>query len=387
MRTLEASSSCIVWNFIFIIWMVIIISSLVGSSTSSVCEFEGMFNFGDSNSDTGGFYSAFPPQVSPYGKTYFKKPVGRASDGRLIVDFLAQALGLPFLSPYLQSIGSDYRHGANFANSASTVIPPTASLFVSGLSPFYLGIQLRQMEQFKARVGDLFNQQKIRFGANLPSPDIFGKSIYTIYIGQNDFTSKLAYGGINALRGYIPQIISQIDATIKELYLQGGRTFLVFNLGPIGCYPGYMVEIYHESSDVDEFGCVVSHNNVVYEYNKLLQETLTQTRGSLKGASLIYVDTHSTLLKLFQYPTTYGFKYSTKACCGHGGGDHNFNPKILCGNLAASACHDPQNYVSWDGIHLTEAANKIVTRTILNGSIFHPPFPLHIHCDLEPIDD
>ncbi|MCD7460759.1 hypothetical protein HAX54_044340 [Datura stramonium] len=44
--------------------------------------------------------------------TYFKKPVGRATDGRVLLDFLAQALGLPFLSPYLQSIGSDYKHAS-----------------------------------------------------------------------------------------------------------------------------------------------------------------------------------------------------------------------------------------------------------------------------------
>lgn len=61
---------------------------------------------------------------------------------------------MPYLSPYLQSIGSDYTHGANFATSASTVLIPTTSFFVSGLSPFALTIQLRQMEKFKAKVHD-----------------------------------------------------------------------------------------------------------------------------------------------------------------------------------------------------------------------------------------
>jgi len=65
----------------------IMISSLI-SSSYSICDFKGIFNFGDSNSDTGGFDSAFPAQPGPYGMTYFKKPVGRSSDGRLIVDFL-----------------------------------------------------------------------------------------------------------------------------------------------------------------------------------------------------------------------------------------------------------------------------------------------------------
>lgn len=67
----------------------------------------------------------------------------------------AQALGLPFVSPYLQSIGSDFRHGANFATLASTVRLPQTSLFVSGVSPFSLAIQLNQMKQFKARVDEL----------------------------------------------------------------------------------------------------------------------------------------------------------------------------------------------------------------------------------------
>lgn len=65
----------------------VMISSLVDSSYS-LCDFEAIFNFGDSNSDTGGFHTSFPAQPGPYGMTYFKKPVGRSSDGRLIVDFL-----------------------------------------------------------------------------------------------------------------------------------------------------------------------------------------------------------------------------------------------------------------------------------------------------------
>jgi GDSL-like Lipase/Acylhydrolase len=42
-----------------------------------------MFNFGDSNTD-GGNNGALN---LPYGETYFHKPTGRNSDGRIIVDF------------------------------------------------------------------------------------------------------------------------------------------------------------------------------------------------------------------------------------------------------------------------------------------------------------
>lgn len=45
----------------------------------------------------------------------------------------AEALGLPCISPYLKSIGPDYKHGANYARLASTVLLPNASLFVTGI--------------------------------------------------------------------------------------------------------------------------------------------------------------------------------------------------------------------------------------------------------------
>lgn len=88
-----------------------------------------------------------------------------------------------------------------------------------------------------------------------------------------------------------------------------------------------------------------------------------------------------------------GLKYGTKACCGHGSGAYNFDPNVYCGNtkvingktVTATPCSDPYNYVSWDGIHASEAANKLITQAILNGSYFDPHFPLHALCDLQPI--
>lgn len=371
----------------------VVLAASFGHSSCSKCEFKAIFNFGDSNSDTGGFWAAFPAQSGPFGTTFFKKPVGRATDGRLIIDFLAQALGLPFLSPYLQSIGSDYRHGANFATLASTVLLPNTSLFVTGISPFSLAIQLNQIKEFKVRVDEFHNSSDKRESKRLPSPDVFGKSLYTFYIGQNDFTSNLKEIGIEGVKQFLPQVVYQIADTIKELYAIGGRAFWVLNMAPVGCYPAFLAQLPHKISDLDAFGCLIPYNNAVVYYNKLLKKALSQARKSLPNAQVIYVDTYSILLDLSQHPTSYGLKYGTRACCGHGGGAYNFDPRAYCGNtkvingktVTATACSDPQNYVSWDGIHASEAANKIITQAILNGSYFYPPFPLLELCDLQPI--
>ncbi|PIN01561.1 Alpha-L-fucosidase [Handroanthus impetiginosus] len=310
--------------------------------------FEAIFNFGDSNSDTGGFYAAFPSQPSPNGLTYFGRPT-------------AQALGLPFLSPYLQSIGSDYRHGVNFATSASPALRPNTSLFVTGISPFYLAVQVNQMKAFKSRVEEFKSQEYLFSGnTNLPQPDILGKALYTIYTGQWDIAHDVAYLEGIGTRPFEPQIASEIVNAVKELYSSGGRAFLVFNLAPVGCYAAVLTLFSHDESDIDPLGCMSSFNNAVREYNSL-----------------------------YQNPTSQGLQQGITACCGYGGGSYNFDPRVFCRisteingqRVTATACSDPQNYVSWDGIHLTENANKIMAYAVLSGSYFDPHFSLNEYCD------
>lgn len=59
---------------------------------SPPCNFSAIYNFGDSNSDTGGISAAFYPAGPPSGDTYFHRPAGRASDGRMIIDFIGKKL-------------------------------------------------------------------------------------------------------------------------------------------------------------------------------------------------------------------------------------------------------------------------------------------------------
>ena len=68
----------------------------------SGCNFQAIYNFGDSNSDTGGRSAAFMRTPSPYGATFFGKPSGRYSDGRLIIDYMSEYfLGTPLLEKIL----------------------------------------------------------------------------------------------------------------------------------------------------------------------------------------------------------------------------------------------------------------------------------------------
>ncbi|KAG8076784.1 hypothetical protein GUJ93_ZPchr0006g44982 [Zizania palustris] len=353
---------------------------------SGQCKFAAVFNFGDSNSDTGGFWAAFPAQQAPFGMTYFRRPVGRASDGRLVIDFLVQAMGLPLLSPYLQSVGSDYRHGANFATLASTALQPNTSLFVTGTSPFFLGVQLNQLKHLRSKV--LTSNGK---NGRLPAPDVLRNSLYTIDIGQNDLTSNLGSQNIETVKQSLPSVVSQISSAVQELYNIGARNIMVFNMAPIGCYPAFLTKLPHSSNDMDGYGCMKTYNSAVIYYNELLNTSLAEVRKKLQDASIVYADKHTVMLELFRHPEAHGLKYASKACCGHGDGAYNFNPEVYCGSskilngqtTTAKACADPKNYVSWDGIHTTEAANKIIASSLMSGSYSYPPFDLSKLCHLQ----
>lgn len=71
---------------------------------------------------------------------------------------VAERLKLPYLSAYLNSIGSNYRHGANFATGGSTIRKPNETIYEYGISPFMLDMQIKQFDQFKARTADLYSQ-------------------------------------------------------------------------------------------------------------------------------------------------------------------------------------------------------------------------------------
>lgn len=170
---------------------------------SPPCSFPAIYNFGDSNSDTGGISAAFEPIRGPYGAGFFHKPAGRDSDGRLIIDFIgiisiyslslssfssascfacfcffqviancvqydakAESLKLPYLSAYLNSLGTNYRHGANFATGGSTIRRQNETIFEYGISPFSLDIQIVQFDQFKARTAQLYQQGELMYSHN-----------------------------------------------------------------------------------------------------------------------------------------------------------------------------------------------------------------------------
>ncbi|KAK4572821.1 hypothetical protein RGQ29_031013 [Quercus rubra] len=350
------------------------------------CNFPAIFNFGDSNSDTGGLSASLITITPPYGETYFHKPAGRASDGRLMIDFMAKSLGLPYLSAYLDSLGTNFSHGANFATSASTIRLPTNIIPAGGFSPFYLDIQYsQQFVQFKSR-SQMIRKKGGIFATLMPKADYFSKALYTFDIGQNDLSEGF-FGNmtIEEVNASIPDIVNKFSINVKNIYNLGARSFWIHNTGPIGCLPYILANF--PSAQRDSYGCAKSYNDVAQYFNHNLKEAIVQLRKELPLAAITYVDIYSVKYSLFTKPKEYGFELPLVACCGYGG-MYNDSSSVGCGGtitvngsqIFVGSCEHPSVRVNWDGVHYTEAANKFVFNQISTGAFSDPPIPLKMAC-------
>ncbi|XP_061365794.1 GDSL esterase/lipase At3g26430-like [Gastrolobium bilobum] len=352
------------------------------------CSFPAIFNFGDSNSDTGGISAAFGQAPPPNGITFFHAPKGRFSDGRLIIDFIAKNLGLPYLSAYLDSMGSNFSYGANFATAGSIVRPQNTTRSQSGYSPISLDVQFVQFSDFKTR-SKLIRKQGGVFEKLLPKEEYFSEALYTFDIGQNDLSAGYKLNlTTQQVKAYIPDVLGQFSNVIRSVYGEGGRSFWIHNTGPLGCLP-YMLDRYPMSSaKMDKFGCAKPFNEVAQYFNHKLKEAVVQLREELLDASITYVDVYTLKYTLISHAQKYGFEHGVIACCGHGG-KYNFNNEARCGAtkrvkgkkvVIAKSCKDPSVRIIWDGIHYTEAANNWIFQQIVNGSFSDPPTSMKMAC-------
>ncbi|XP_057530283.1 GDSL esterase/lipase At3g26430-like [Amaranthus tricolor] len=378
-------------NFIVFLFLTLISSSSsedITMENKQQCDFPAIFNFGDSNSDTGGLSAAFGQAGPPSGMTFFHTPAGRYCDGRLVIDFIAQSSGLPYLSAYLDAVGSNFSHGANFATAGSCIRPQNTTLHQSGFSPISLNVQWYQFNDFHRRT-QTFRQKGNVFKQLLPKGEYFSKALYTFDIGQNDLTSGyfLNKSG-DEVKAYIPDVLDQFSTVIMSIYDQGGRYFWIHNTGPLGCLAYVLERVPVKASEVDHVGCASPINEVAQYFNRKLKDVVGHLRKKLPHASFTYVDVYSVKYDLIHHATKYGFEYPLRACCGHGG-KYNYNEHVGCGGkktvkgkqiLVAKACKDPSIVINWDGVHYTEAANKWVFDRIVDGSYSDPPTPLKLAC-------
>ncbi|CAL4978671.1 unnamed protein product [Urochloa decumbens] len=345
----------------------------VSASAGSRRRYDSIFSFGDSFADTGNKPIAFalysvPVTVMrpPYGETFFGRPTGRTTDGRVILDLIAQALGLPLVPPSLAhnngSSSSLFRHGANFAVAGATAldaafyhargIPSAASKLPINTS---LNVQLDWFEALQPSLCATSQECK----------ELFGRSLFFVgEFGVNDYHLSLKKLSVQQVRSLTPDVIEYISMAIERLIVKHGATSLVVpGVIPSGCSPPILTLFADRAgpSDYDpETGCLKEINELGKRHNSLLKDALHELRAKHPRVRIVYADFFGPVMEMVESPRKFGFREDVLTVCCGGSGRYNYNDSVACGDPAATPCTDPSGSLYWDGVHLTEAGYRHV---------------------------
>ncbi|KAE9593159.1 putative triacylglycerol lipase [Lupinus albus] len=354
-----------------------------------------LFIFGDSIGDAGNnnqLLTLVKSNFPPYGRDFKNHiPTGRFCNGKLATDFIAEKLG--FTSPQpayfnLEAKGNNLLNGANFASAASGFYDLVPMLY--NTIPLYK--QMEYYEECQSILVEIVGQSK--------ASSIISNAIYLIIDGSSDFinyyTNILVHNG-HTFEQFSDIVLQSYSKYIQHIYALGARRIGVTNLAPTGCLP---IVITLFGSHRNE--CVDWLNKDAIYYNKRLNYTSEKLQKLLPDLNLVVFDIYQPLYNLITKPSENGTKsnypsvpillflmnlgfvivylflicgmHSTaitgfletrRGCCGTG----LIELSILCNEKSIGTCVNASEYVFWDTVHPTEAANQILADQMIAAGI------------------
>ncbi|CAN1286261.1 GDSL esterase/lipase APG, partial [Linum perenne] len=212
----------------------------------------------------------------------------------------------------------------------------------------------QQLELFKEYKGKLAKAA----GANR-SATIISDSLYILSAGSSDFLQNY-YTNTTTLFELckIPETIMTLSlSAIQGLYNLGGRKLGVTSLPPLGCLPAARTIFgYHEQ------GCVSNINTEVQQFNKKVTSAAASLQKQLPGMKIVIFDIFKPLYDLVKKPSDFGFAEARRGCCGTGTVETTV---LLCNPKSPGTCPNATQYVFWDSVHPSEAANQVLADALI----------------------
>ncbi|MCL7040943.1 hypothetical protein MKW94_003458 [Papaver nudicaule] len=316
-----------------------------------------VYLFGDSLLDNGNnnfLQTQAKANYSPYGIDFPDGPTGRTTNGATGGDFIANLLGLPYPPPYL-SLSEVKRRitttGITYASGASGILPESGTA---------MGDVLSLDEQIKFFNSTVTNDLPRIYKIPAILSNTLSKSIIVISTGSNDyFNNYLDPQNYNSSLIFTPQqyadlLLNTFEQQLMTIYKLGGRKFLIYGLGALGCLPIVIAGANPTTLCVDDV------NNLINLYNNGLPAMLQRLTSSLQGSTFVRADLFSLGLAQFQDPVKFGYANGRTPCC-------NFDMFGKC-IPGQAPCNDRDERLFYDAIHPVQQVNKEFARECFFGN-------------------
>ncbi|SPT15639.1 unnamed protein product [Triticum aestivum] len=193
--------------------------------------------------------------------------------------------------------------------------------------------------------------------------NFFGRSLFLVgEFGVNDYHFSFQRKTVQEVRSFIPDVVATISMAIERLIKHGARRLVVPGVIPSGCSPPILTKFAGAPPTAydSKTGCLTAHNELGLYHNLLLQAALAKLRTKHRNIKIIYADFFGPIMEMVESPHKFGFEEDVLMVCCGGPGRYGMNSTVPCGDAAATTCRDPSARLYWDGVHLTEAANRHV---------------------------
>ncbi|KAM3693937.1 hypothetical protein ACJW31_07G022900 [Castanea mollissima] len=326
---------CQMKKILLLLLLVLLVSSLhhcVNGKQQVPC----FFIFGDSLSDNGNnnnLVTKAKANYQPYGIDFPWGPTGRFTNGRNLVDIIAEHLGFNnSIPPFATASGQEILKGVNYASGAAGIREETGQQLGDRIS---LDRQLQNHQVTVSNIKNLLGNNESLATAYL------NKCIYSVAIGNNDYLNNYFMpqlyptSRIYNQEQYATVLVQQLSQQLLILHNLGALKVALFGLGLLGYTPVELTMCGTNSS------CVDNIFNAVTLFNDRVVTLVNDFNNNLTNTKFIYINTTE---------ITLSSSTVTNVPCEV---LKNPQPQFQCISLG-TVCSNRSLYSFWDAVHPTE---------------------------------
>ncbi|KAL9247651.1 hypothetical protein vseg_021062 [Gypsophila vaccaria] len=171
---------------------------------------------------------------------------------------------------------------------------------------------------------------------------------------------------MDQVRDMVPKVVETIKNAAIQVSSYGATRIYIPGNFPIGCFLIYKATFGNHYT-LDELDCLDGSNEFARFHNSHLKQAIKELQTEYPEVTVVYGDYYSALSSTLRNAGPLGFDVPSKfkACCGFGENEYNFDLTHISGSQGHEFCEDPNKYISWDGIHLTQQAYKHMSQRLL----------------------
>lgn len=324
--------------------------------------YSDIFVLGDSLSDSGNIFLASPnlsflPIKPVPGAPYFQ---GRASNGPVAVELLAQKLGL--------NLTASEAGGNNFAyGGARTDTHVFEALFPGTDVDFDV---LAQQQKLFASINP----------ANPAGAALDPNALYVVFAGANNLQDAVRAALANpanaqaVAQAAIANAVGDLGAVLGGLSQHGARNFLVPNAPNLALVPRITEQLAllppAQAQQVRQLA-----TGAAVGFNTALDALL----ASFSNPNMIGFDLFGLLQQVVSAPAAFGLTNVTQRC--YTGDDLLFTgalidptkPNGIDPTKQGTVCATPDDYLFWDGIHPTATIHQVLADRLFAAAVVPEP--------------